>query len=203
MFVALFSPTARHNSTFETHSKITENRRDFVAEGLTGGEEGRGGGGGEDDIVEVLSCGFNDRTSCCSRETREERGRRHLFPRCERTGRMVAFIHTIRHASAYSTGLYSGMSDIHMYVRASAYKRSIRCSSLLANRPRDRRVSSKQFMLPGAHRVRRALSGRARSALIRRRMVSHRMAREYKEGGRDVSACRSASLSCRRQTRPL
>jgi len=43
----------------------------------------------------------------------------------------------------------------------------------------------------------------ARSALIRRWTVSHRMAREYKEEGRDVSACRSASLSCRRQTRPL
>lgn len=84
-----------------------------------------------------------------------------------------------------------------------AYKRSIRRFSLFANRSRDRRVSSKQFMLLGAHHVQRALSGRARSALIRRRMVSHRMAREYKGKGRDVSACRSASLSCRRQTRPL
>ena len=42
----------------------------------------------------------------------------------------------------------------------------------------------------------------ARRALIRRRTVSHRMAREHKGEGRDVSACRSASLSCRRQTRP-
>lgn len=46
-----------------------------------------------------------------------------------------------------------------MYV--SAYKRPVRRSSLLANRSRDRRVSSKQFMLLGARHVRRALSGRA------------------------------------------
>lgn len=152
--------------------------------------------------VQVLSCGFNDRTSCCSRETREEQGRRHLFSRCERTSRIVAFIHTIRYASAYiRLYRYTYVYNIHMYTRA--YKWPIRRSSLLANRPRDRRVSSKQFMLPGAHRVRRALSGRARSALIRQRMVSHRMAREYKGERRDVSACRSASLSCRRQTRLL
>jgi len=81
-------------------------------------------------------------------------------------------------------------------VWANTCKRAIRRSSLLANRSRDRRVSSKQFMLLGEHRVRRALSGRT---LIRRRMVSpRRMAREYKGKGRDVSACRSASLSCRR-----
>jgi len=152
---------------------------------------------GRSNIIEVLSCGSNDRTSCYSRKTREEQGRDICSLDVNERAEWPLSYYTIRHASAYM-GLYRDMSDIHIYTRA--YKWPIRRSSLLANRPRDRRVSSKQFMLPGAHR---ALSGRARSALIRRRMVSHRMAREYKGKGRDVSACRSASLSCRRQTRPL
>lgn len=79
---------------------------------------------------------------------------------------------------------------------------------LLANRSRDRRVPSKQFMLLGARRVRRALSVRYLRADNSPSGLAPN-ARWTKEGrgqgieGRDVSACKNGSLSCRGQTRRL